>query len=57
MRWFSRSSPVVARKYVFMRLKAKNDRSRAAFVAGITNSNLPSLQIYDRSSLWESLID
>ena len=57
MRWFSLASPVVARKYVLTRFKAENERSLAAFVAGITNSNFPSVQISERSNLWGSSID
>ena len=44
-------------RYVFTRFEAENDHSLAAFVAGITNNNLPSVQISDRSNLWESSTD
>ena len=57
MRWFSLASPVVERRYVFTRLKAENDRSLEAFVAGITNRITCPVGKSQTEVTWESSID
>ena len=41
MRWFGLESRVVERKYVLTRLKAENDHSPTALVAGMTSNSFP----------------
>ena len=41
MRWFGLESRIVERKYVLTLLKAENDHSPTALVAGMTSNSFP----------------
>ena len=53
MWWCSLESPVVELKYVFPLLKAENDLSPTALLAGITSNSFPSVEISPDSFLRE----
>ena len=53
MWWCSLESPVVELKYVFPGLKAKNDISPTALVAGMTSNSFPRVEISLNSFLRE----
>ena len=46
IKWFSRQSDVVERRYVFTRFMAENDRSLTALVAGMTRRNFASTKLF-----------
>ena len=53
MQWYSLESPVVELKYVFPRLKAENDLSPTALVAGMTSNSFPRVEISPNTFLRE----
>ena len=53
MRWCILESPVVELKYVFPRIKAENDLSPTALIAGIKSNSFPRVEISPDSFLRE----